>query len=604
MSLARRTNPLEIPEVLCIIGYYLPIADQKTCMLVSRTWHGLFCSYFWHHLYYNRSGIPHLEKYGHLVRSLTMFWAVDSDLITIAGSCHTVLRLNLELTRNATNNALEILMGSMPHIQDLSLRVPCHFELTHLTAITRLKQLQRLYLGAPNGYQNSECDFAALLSVLQGCPSLNSLQMDGLLEKTDYIPERRYAFVRRVSPPPQAPTPRRWFQRLNQFRNPEPWRKFVPDVIVQIPEKIPEEPQRRQLDASYVFPKMTRLYLTNITTAQQLTTPITFLFKMTPQLQELHIDFRYLTREHASQCLDAITDSCFQIRTLAVEGLKPDSGPSIQRFFEQHRPSLRHLELKRCGGVEQAVESIPTATVAGLERVCFDSAVYSHPIFHRFMTRCCSLQHLTWVNDTLKTPPPESRIDAFLEPWACYETMRHVEQNNFIEGEDCFEAFFGRLALMERLVSLGVSVEDVRRSIAGPATPRAEGWNQEEGDEPFLDRSQEQETQQLGDDALNRSRARAEDEHVGHLRGWRTLKSVQELTIAPIYDVWPAFRPRTLPLNMIEVRCILNTFPGLRKICYKGKNFPLSKGALEYLETLKDRHISVIHISQLPPSVL
>ena len=89
-SLALKINPIEIPELLHIIGAHLSTGDHKTCMLVSRAWLHLFRAYTWNHLLYSRQGIPHIEKYGHMVRSLTSYGPDDKDLRNIAGTCHFV----------------------------------------------------------------------------------------------------------------------------------------------------------------------------------------------------------------------------------------------------------------------------------------------------------------------------------------------------------------------------------------------------------------------------------------------------------------------------------------------------------------------------------
>lgn len=89
-SLALKINPVEIPELLHIIGANLSTGDHKTCMLVSRTWLHLFRAYTWNYLLYSRQGVPHIENYGHMVRSLMSYSADDKDLRSIAGTCHFV----------------------------------------------------------------------------------------------------------------------------------------------------------------------------------------------------------------------------------------------------------------------------------------------------------------------------------------------------------------------------------------------------------------------------------------------------------------------------------------------------------------------------------
>ncbi|KAF9351466.1 hypothetical protein BGX26_010550 [Mortierella sp. AD094] len=616
MSLVLKINPVEIPELLRIIGCHLSTGDQKSCMLVSRTWYTLFRAYYWSHLYYNRLGIPNIEKYGHLVRWLTTFWITDADLLSMAGSCHLVQRLDLELSQFASSSTVEILVGNMPHIQELNL-CAIRIELKHLIPVVRLKRLWRLRLGFVDGYRSSLCDFKLLLNVLQECPSLTILQLERLGEDGSYQPSEVRQSEDDSKPPSLPPLPPppetaigRFVQRLTNrssrpnpnklsraLRAREPWRKFVTDTTIKIPSKIPDKQLLRQPDASEFYSKLTTLHFKHVWSSYQSNSTIGILFKKSPYLQELYLDVKELRDWITCECLDAITDSCYQLQTLAVEGLhsKYNTSSSVQRFFRQHRPNLKHLKLKNCANLDYVLELIPSTTVAQLERICFDCSIYSHPIFHRFMTQPSSLQYIAWIFSEKKYFPPRERIDAFLEPWGCYETMRHVEQRNCVSDEGSLEAFLNRLALMRRLVSLSMSIEDIRRSIAfmikeclkqrNEGNQADEKSTQESNESKFVSPNHEEDTADVIMDS-------------------KPLETVQELTISQIQNASITRAQDSAQFNLTEVRDVLDMFPRLRKIRYQGNVYPLDQSAREYLENLESRRIVVIHISQFPSSVL
>ncbi|KAF9117175.1 hypothetical protein BGX27_000024 [Mortierella sp. AM989] len=606
MSLALKINPVEIPELLHIIGCHLSTGDQKSCMLVSRTWYSLFSAYYWSHLYYNRLGVPNLGKYGHLVRWLTTYCVGHADVTFLAGSCHLVQRLELELDKTTFDTTFEILVGNMPHIQELTFSEP-YLKLEHLVAITRLKRLRRLCFGDQKRYKGTVCDFKMLLNALQDCPTLTSLQFTYLVEDTYYIPPY-YAPPRASNVAPTLPSPEtaigRLVQRLTNgssipspsSKAKEPWRKFVP-VIAAKTTKLQKELMQRQPDTSEVYSNLTKLHLKISTRA--VNSQIRSLFKKSPYLQELYFNVGYLRDEIVGESLDAITDSCYQLQTLAIEGLRSRAtiSSSIHRFFTQHRPDLRHLKLKSCIDLDYVLDLIPSSTVKRLERICFESSIYSHPVFHRLMTRCSSLQYVTWIEVGKvggPLPPLEERMEAFLEPWRCYETMRLIEQRNCVEDQGSYEAFLGRLAQMRRLVSLGASMDDIRRLIAF-ITKKRLGQHSEH--------SQEAEQVMMGVSAgqslyCEKCYSKEKDTTL-FVEDELAFESVQELTVATI-DIAPLTRMLlSKQLNLTEIQRLLEIFPKLRKIRYQGSVFPLDQGAREYLSSLELRHISVIHTSQL-----
>ncbi|KAF9363629.1 hypothetical protein BGX34_003671 [Mortierella sp. NVP85] len=584
MSLALKINPVEIPELLHIISCHLSVGDQKACMLVCRKWYNLFQARYWNHIYFNRQGIPHLDKYGHLVRRLTAYRADDKDLLTIAGSCHNVQQLELEFGFNVTNRGPEALASNVPHIQDLHLRVTYPIKMKHLAFLTHQKRLRKLYIGSPAGCALVSFNWEMLISALQGCPTLSSLHIEGLTSTDSWD---QAAGQQNGSPPPPPPTSiiSRWAQRFtsqscttpntsNRLKLPagsstkEPWRKFTQVTTTPTPAKIPGTLLPRQLDDSKILPALTRLHMSRVHTDSSPDISVGLLFKMTPNLQDLHLNMGYLAYDHAPLCLDTISNNCHQLRSLVFEDLISNfrTSRAIHDFFERHRPTLRHFKLKNCYSMQYVLDLMPQATVAGLERVCFDSTILSHPTVHRFLARCSSLQYFTWTApEAREIPPLNERMDAFVEPWACYETLRHVEQRNCIVDDASYDAFSCRLALMPRLVSLHVSMDDFRRLMASVEASRSYSDHTDDDDQESY-----------------------------------TMETIQELTFASIPV---AEFPRLLlsrQLNATDVVQMLKVFPHLRKIRYEGRIFPLDQGARDYLQASEANHISILHVSQLP----
>ncbi|KAG0222990.1 hypothetical protein B0O80DRAFT_500673 [Mortierella sp. GBAus27b] len=626
MSLALKINPVEIPELLHIIGCHLSDGDQKTCMLVSRKWCNLFRAYYWKHLYFNRQGIPNLDKYGHLVRRLTTFWTDDKDLVTISGSCHLVQHLELELGQAITNIGLDTLMSNLPHIQELSLRVPHWLQLKHLVMLTQQKRLQRLRILSPEGYRAVSFDWTSLIVALQECPTLSSLYIDGLTEDGEdgeYMePNEPEKVASRPLPRPSSVVGR-WVQKLTsrshsttattprrrslppELLAKEPWRKFVRDTTINIPNKIPESLQNRQLDDTKIYVSLTQLHVSRLRIDSSLAIPIGILFEKSPYLQDLHMDFGHLSREHVGECLDAIMNNCYGLQTLVMEGLvsNPSTNSTIHTFFQQSRPTLRNLKLKHCTNIQLVLDLIPNTTVATLERVCFDSSIYSHPAIHRFLARSSSLQYFTWtVPSPREIPPLKDRLDAFVEPWACYETIRHVDQRNCIVDDASYEAFFGRLALMPRLVSLSISIDDLKRLMANIAAVAAESNSYLKGGRQSQEKYLNREGGALGQGQrhITSTPGSIEDDDEQESS---TMDAIQELTFSAIPVAEFSRLLLSKQVNTTEIVEILRVFPRLRKIRYEGTIFPLDQGARAYMESIKAKHISILHVSQLPSSV-
>lgn len=79
-------------------------------------------------------------------------------------------------------------------------------------------------------------------------------------------------------------------------------------------------------------------------------------------------------------------------------------------------------------------------------------------------------------------------------------------------------------------------------------------------------------------------------------RGWH-FKHVQELILNPI-GINTYYLLDTRQLTLTETQYLLDAFPKLRKIRYRGRIFPLDYEARTFLEELRPRRIMVIHVSQ------
>ncbi|KAG0204179.1 hypothetical protein BGX28_003794 [Mortierella sp. GBA30] len=615
MSLSLRINPIEIPELLHVIGRHLSINDQKTCMLVSKTWLTLFRAYYWHHLYYICQDLPYLEQYGHLVRRLTTYGLSDKEVFRLAGSCHMVQRLELGYT---SNRAVEVIVSNMPHISDLTVRATTQHS---LCAITRLKGLRHLTLSPePRTAQMMYYEVPVLLNILQECPSLSSLKIHSLTWKEhksktttttpqpavhghvhndidyDYIDRTFRGWCRRVftptsirnfTPPPRRPPP----------APKEPWRKFSPDHETPFPTSLSDEQRFFQTpNLSEIYPRLTRLELINTwmelvgTEGFGVGSPVGLLFVKARNLKELHMDFRGLSGPRISECLDAITDNCFQLQSLTMDRLEStyEIRTSIENFFRKNRPGLQNLRLERGVDLEFVLDLIPDPTAHGLERLRLVDTIFTHSALHRFMARCWSLQALRWTvfSRSDRIFRADERLSAFREPWPCCSSMRVMEHNYNAVDQDSFEAFFQRAALMDRLVSLSIHLDDIRRSVANASLSSA-GCLVSMG-------------RQGDDDDGDR------DKEVEEMKGWY-FEFVQELTFLVGYPAGYDSRitrqdPRQL--NVEEVRYVLRAFPRLKKIRYERTHFPLDDDARDYLAKNVDRSISVMHVSQLPNSVL
>ncbi|KAG0273953.1 hypothetical protein BGZ95_010253 [Linnemannia exigua] len=355
-----------------------------------------------------------------------------------------------------------------------------------MLCIAQLKLLQSLAISANPDYSES-CNLKMLLGIVSECQYLVSLKVNWLVDNTIILPTKIKATSAQVdaiaaTPEPfYEPVPRSPAASTSRFARPasllarlartlgissysnrstpstsredrltveqsrrEPWRDVV---VLPLPHS-----QDNDLDANndslyteaedvllrYAtiamdpFPHLRRIHLGGISTPDTTTkdyspTGLEILFRKTPRLEDLFLECSKILPNHLANCLDAITDTCHLLQSLELQNLRPISqnDTKLRRFFQQHRPDLRIFRLQSCLGLEFAINLIPPATIAGLERVSFEHTVYSHPILHKFMTHAQRLQYFTWKTEdhSIATPPytplPENqRISAFLEPWA------------------------------------------------------------------------------------------------------------------------------------------------------------------------------------------
>ncbi|KAG0350940.1 hypothetical protein BG005_009558 [Podila minutissima] len=344
-SLALTINPIEIPEVLLIVGCHLSTLELRNCMLVSKTWLQLFRTYYWHHLYFIRNLAPSFKTYGNLVRRLTTANLYDEDMRLIAETCHLVQRLELELGVHPITQGVDVLFESLPHIQELEFRTfSRYFETRYFAPITTLRRLSSLTLSRATVRDDTGCEFQVLFNMLDNCHALRTLKLDGIIEmKESGRPYHshvgvgrggglRYADGTTIEPAIINNTNRPrsfWGQLLEKFKgpnpdDPEPWRKFT---VLKV---TPPQPPRvfeyavdlfQKPDPTVLLQRLTKLSVRNISISNygDDEAPLWYLFKKSPFLQELHVDFGGLQFQLVQRCLEAIGETCQDLVTLTLE---------------------------------------------------------------------------------------------------------------------------------------------------------------------------------------------------------------------------------------------------------------------------------------------
>ncbi|KAF9143415.1 hypothetical protein BGX30_000481 [Mortierella sp. GBA39] len=576
-----------------------------------------------------------------------------------------------------------------------------------MASLGRLGRLQSLELKLDSRY-SSDCNLRMLLNVISECRSLATLKVSQLGDSIIRPPNNnrhstssnsspqhleggnvlspsgtstsilsRLGRALKITSSKTIPRPNRPSKDLSAK---EPWRKFVRDTTIPL-QPTSDHILYRPLDPSTPYPLLRRLYLSTIgtyLTPDNTQAGLEILFRKTPLLEDLSLHCNSVQPLHLAACLDAITDTCHRIQSLEFIQFRPSTKhpnsnlDAIHRFFKHHRPELTVLRLQSCMGLEFVLDLIPPATLERLERVSFEHTLYSHPILHKFMTRCKALQYFTWTVEashppfpfTTLTPtqPITPQISAFLDPWACNKTMRHIEQTHAIQVQDqeSLDFYYNyRLAQMERLVSLGVTYLDIRNSMLAAGVVQSDAGDQErkkvlsrEGrGELFHDISRgevdsraphtrvvrrelvvhqegqgqptvAEATTSTGAPETTAAAAAAgpltaqnqgdedQDDNIDdedHLhtnnapeeekRGWH-FKHVQELVLGPIGINSYTHLLDNRQLTLTETQYLLDAFPKLRKIRYRGRMFPLDYEARTFLEELWPRRIMVIHVSQ------
>ncbi|KAF9320174.1 hypothetical protein BG003_006983 [Podila horticola] len=344
-SLALRINPIEIPEVLLIVGCHLSTLEIKNCMLVSKTWLQLFRTYYWHHLYFIRNLAPSFRAYGNLVRRVITANLYDEDMWLIAEACHLVQRLELELSVYPIRQGVDVLFENLPLIQELEFRTFDHyFHTRYFAPITTLRRLSSLTLCRATVRDNVGCDFQALFNMLDNCHALRALKLNGIIEmKESKRPNHAHLRVgrgdglRHVDGSILEPAiinnthrPRSfWGQFLQKFKspdpdNPEPWRKFTvlkftpppPPRVFEYAVDLFQKP-----DPTVLLGRLTKLSVRNISVGSygDDEAPLWYIFKKSPYLQELHVDFGGFHSQLVQKCLEAIGETCRDLVTLTLE---------------------------------------------------------------------------------------------------------------------------------------------------------------------------------------------------------------------------------------------------------------------------------------------
>ncbi|KAF9389731.1 hypothetical protein CPC16_005599 [Podila verticillata] len=582
-SLTLRINPIEIPEVLLIVGCHLSTLELKHCMLVSKTWLHLFRTYFWHHHNYTRNVAPAFKTYGHLVRRLSTFNLYDGDLRQIAGACQQVLRLELELSNFPINEGLDILFKSLSHIQELQFRTFNHYFDPHVG-----------------------CDFQALFNMLDNCRALRSLKLDGIIEmkeaKQYEHPSRAGAYTNVLLERGFLNNARRrpsfWSQLVQKFKGDGPegsesWRKFSVAEIIPPPPPVRVFEYAVDLfqkpDPTVYLERLTKLSIRNISIGSygDEDAPLWYIFKKSPYLQELHVDFGGYHHQLVQQCLEAIGETCRVLVTLTLERLysTEDTRTHIQEFLHRPRKDLVNLKLMECRDVGPVLEHIPRDVAAQFKNLSLERTFIEHQHVHRLLMRCLSLEFFAWTapKDSVYAQP---RLDVLVEPWACMETLRHLEHVHVCTDQDSLNALSNRMEQMPRLVSVGACIEQARISFA---KAQKDECKQHSKERPLQECSCRRDA---GDDASKL--VKEEDE----IEIKVSSVSVQELTLDAVPIPPSIFFPVAL-LKPAEIESILKSYPNLRKIRYRGRTFPLFENGYKWLQAERP-DISVIHVSQLP----
>ncbi|KAG0344310.1 hypothetical protein BG004_004571 [Podila humilis] len=631
MTLALKMNPIEIPEVLHIVGSLLPTIDVKSCMLVSKTWLALFREYFWHHLVYSSRVIPGYDEHAHLVRRLTTYALGDGDLQKIAGACHWVQHLQLEIGVYPIFQGIDILFAELQQIRQLQFKTCANFDTKYLAPLIAIHRLQSLSLSSSTSCafgSNAGFNLRALINVLDHSPRLRTLKLEHL-EDVEEPNVSMFSFRTRRLPrgvvlPDGSILESGAIDRRNGQRHLSVWSKIAKTVcgtskeswrkFVVGPPPPPGEPAKifcyevdllKNPDLNVPLEQLTKLVVRKVRVGGDISgsqVSLAHIFQKSPHLDELHVDFwDGIPLAMAKECLEAIGNTCRKLVTLTLENLvsTDETRLSIQDFLHLPRRDLLHLKLTQCHNIGHILEHIPTSVASLLKDLILDNCFVEHLHVHHMLMRCSSLEYFSW-NDYGDSSMRQPRLDMLVEPWACMGTLRYFEHRTSCNDQDTLDALSARIGQMPRLISLGTCVPQGLLSFAkvAPEKESAKKKRQEEEVDGNGEHRMDTDPSKLTcskkvkqDTESEKTTAKEEEELV-------YSTSVQELTVSAISPATSLHWTRSVFL-LPEFQRILESFPNLRKIRYRGATFPLGDDTYRWLKARK-LDISVLHVSQLP----
>lgn len=453
--------------------------------------------------------------------------------------------------------------------------------------------------------------------MLDNCRALRSLKLDGIIElKETFQPQHpprigaRANVLRRpdgsIIEPAFLHNARRrpsfWSQLIQKFKGDGPegsesWRKFTVTKDVEPPALSPP-PARvfeyavnlfQKPDPTVHLQRLTKLSIRNISIGSYSDedAPLWYIFKKSPYLQELHVDFGGHHHQLVQRCLEAIGETCRVLVTLTLERLHSteDTRSHIQEFLHRPRKDLVNLKLMECKDVGPVLEHIPSAVAAQFKSLSLERVFIEHQHVHQLLMRCKSLEFFAWTapKGTVYAQP---RLDVLVEPWGCMETLRHLEHVHVCTDQDSLDALSNRMGQMPRLVSVGACIDQARISFAKAQNDECMQHSKER---PI----QECNCRRSGQDDAYKLVKEKDDIEIKV-----SSASVQELTFDAVPIPPSIFVPAVL-LKPAEIESILKSYPNLRKIRYRGRTFPLFENGYKWLQAERP-DISVIHVSQLP----
>ncbi|KAG0070419.1 hypothetical protein BGZ92_004481, partial [Podila epicladia] len=354
----------------------------------------------------------------------------------------------------------------------------------------------------------------------------------------------------------------------------------------------------KKLDPTALLERLTKLSVRNISIINggDDETPLWYIFKKSPFLQELHVDFGGFQFQLVQKCLEAIGETCQDLVTLTLERVHSTENTRswIQDFLHRPRRDLLNLRLMECRDVGSTLEHIPSAVATQLKNLSLERMLLEHQHVHQLLMRCRSLESFTWTapKGTVYAQP---RLDLLVEPWACMETLRYLEHVHACPDQDSLDALSNRMEQMPRLVAVGACIDQARISFA----------KGQESDKCKKKDCKERLVKDCMCENCNRTRDSQKDtdykavvEEEEDNEAKVMSESVQELTIDAM-PIPPSHFFPAVALKQAEIERMLKSYPKLRKIRYRGRTFPLYENVYWWLQTERP-DISVTHVTQLP----